>query len=177
VIGNKPPSLSSLYKVCDFGPGASIGVGGNATNLKRKIASDWSVTPSALAYGYAAFVHDWNLLKSFKGNEDASILGLDPEVLWARYKETCTIANYNKIAFVPKTTKVHRTIAVEPLINGYLQKGVDHLLRQFLSESESTSLINPLIRPWPFGDHSLITIRTVGLPSIYRVLVIASLNL
>jgi hypothetical protein len=151
VIGNKPPSLSSLYKVCDFGPGASIGVGGNATNLKRKIASDWSVTPSALAYGYAAFVHDWNLLKSFKGNEDASILGLDPEVLWARYKETCTIANYNKIAFVPKTTKVHRTIAVEPLINGYLQKGVDHLLRQFLKRIRidlSDQSINQTMALW-----------------------------
>jgi hypothetical protein len=38
----------------------------------------------------------------------------------------------NKIICVPKTAKVHRTIAIEPLLNGFVQKGIDKYLRKKL---------------------------------------------
>jgi hypothetical protein len=44
----------------------------------------------------------------------------------------CRLVDANKIAFVPKTAKTHRSIAVEPLANGFLQKGVDNFMRRRL---------------------------------------------
>jgi hypothetical protein len=38
----------------------------------------------------------------------------------------------NKVAFVPKTAKTHRSIAVEPLGNGLVQKGIDLEMRKRL---------------------------------------------
>lgn len=118
---------SSWYSMCDFGPGASIGVKGQATNLNRKIGSDWTCSPGALDYGYAAFVHDWNLIRSFTGRE--GIQSLDPSEMREKFKSKCTVVRHNKIAFAPKTTTTDRVIAVEPFVNGYLQKGLDQLMR------------------------------------------------
>lgn len=129
VLGNV--SLASIYGSCDFGPGANIGVNGNASNIKQKIACDWTVTPSALMYGYAAFVQDFSLMRCFSSYESPYVC-LDPDKLLSDFREACTVINYNKIAFVPKTTATHRVIAVEPLINGYVQKGVDAVMRRKL---------------------------------------------
>jgi len=118
---------TSWYEMCDFGPGASIGVGGHATNLNRKLCSDWTASPGALDYGYAAFVHDWNLIRSFSGRSGIQIL--DPAELRRKFREKCTLVRHNKIAFAPKTTVTDRVIAVEPFINGFLQKGLDQLMR------------------------------------------------
>jgi hypothetical protein len=40
--------------------------------------------------------------------------------------------NHNLISFVPKTAKTHRSIAVEPFLNGFVQKGIDQHLRDCL---------------------------------------------
>jgi len=42
---------------------------------------------------------------------------------------SCTQVHYNKVGFVPKTAKTHRVIAVEPLGNSFIQKGIDEYLR------------------------------------------------
>jgi len=42
------------------------------------------------------------------------------------------MVDFNKIVMVPKTAKTHRTIAIEPLLNGYVQKGVDLFMRSCL---------------------------------------------
>jgi len=46
--------------------------------------------------------------------------------------EKIRLVHNNNIVFVPKTTLVDRTIAVEPLLNGYVQKGVDVFMRRRL---------------------------------------------
>jgi hypothetical protein len=38
----------------------------------------------------------------------------------------------NKLSFVLKTAKTHRSIAVEPLLNGFVQKGIDQVMRRKL---------------------------------------------
>jgi len=43
-----------------------------------------------------------------------------------------SVVQHNNIDFVPKTAKTHRTIAIEPLLNGFLQKGTDVVLRRCL---------------------------------------------
>jgi hypothetical protein len=40
--------------------------------------------------------------------------------------------SHNKISFVPKSFKTLRSIATEPLLNGYLQKGIDIIMRRRL---------------------------------------------
>lgn len=154
--------LPSWYQQCDFGPGSNIGIGGEATNLKRKLASDWTVTPGALHYGFAAFVQDWNFLRCLQGAD--SFVCLDMPVLFGRYRESCSVVSYNKIAFVPKTARTFRTIAVEPFVNSYLQKGVDNLMRSKLkrigidlTDQETNSYMAYLGSTWD-DEESFVTI-------------------
>jgi hypothetical protein len=133
VIGFKP-DMEKIYGACSFGPGASIGIHGNSTNLGRKLLSDqWTCTPSALPFAISALAHDqhiWELLLPKR----AGIVCLDFQDFSNEVKKKVWLVQHNKIVFVPKTTLVDRTIAVEPLLNGYLQKGVDVFMRQRLKK-------------------------------------------
>lgn len=126
------PDLPSIYAMCGFGPGASIGVSGNATHFAAKfLASKWSVTPSALPYARAAMktnLHIWELLLK----KDERPFCLDSESFDSEFEARVNRVDHNKITLVPKTVRVHRTIAVEPLLNGFVQKGVDKYMRQRL---------------------------------------------
>lgn len=55
-----------------------------------------------------------------------------PDLDFFRFLNRITLVQHNKIEFVPKTVKTHRSIAVEPLLNGYLQKGIDVVMRMKL---------------------------------------------
>lgn len=131
VLGTSP-DLRSIYAQCDFTAGASVGVHGNATNLGRKLqAEKWSVTPSALPYFAAALCHQPHYAtKVARGNGQVQSLYVSD----ADVRESCELVSYNKVAFVPKTAKTHRSIAVEPLGNGYLQKGTDLEMRKRLKK-------------------------------------------
>lgn len=126
--------LQDVYDLCEFGPGASIGIHGNATNMGRKILShSWSVSPSAYYYARAALKCDplmWELL--LKEGTHGPHFCYDIDLFNEAFDRKASIVNYNKLAFVPKTVKTERTIAVEPLLNGYLQKGLDLLMRKRL---------------------------------------------
>ena len=124
--------LISVYGECNFGPGASIGVHGRSTNLARKLMSEtWTCTPSALPYAVAAMSHDQHLFEFLLGDGVGPVC-MDPLELRNAILERVRLVHFNKIVTVPKTTLVDRTIAVEPLLNGYLQKGVDVFMRQLL---------------------------------------------
>lgn len=127
-------SLTDVWDNSAFGPGASIGIHGNATNMARKfLAQRWSVSPSAFHYAFASLSADnycWELLTKHPGSPYYSC---DYELFKARYNEKVELVNHNKIAFVAKTAKIERTIAVEPLLNGFLQKGVDVIMRKRLN--------------------------------------------
>lgn len=131
VIGEKP-DLRDIYSKCSFGPGASIGIHGNSTNLMRKLlAEEWTCTPSALPYAAEAISTDHHLYELILHRDDGFV-DLDPLKLREEFKVRTRLVHYNKITTVPKTVLVDRTIAVEPLWNGYLQKGVDEVLRHRL---------------------------------------------
>lgn len=130
VIGDEP-NLPSIYAKCAFGPGASIGVG-YATNLGRKLLSEkWSVTPSALPFALAALLTDVHFFELLQP-EGRAYVCWDPEEFEKAFRSRLELVSYNKVVTVPKTSLVDRTIAVEPLLNGYLQKGVDVFMRQCL---------------------------------------------
>lgn len=130
VIGYSPV-LPEIYSKCDFGPGASIGVTGNATNFARKLSAEkLSGTLEAFPYFVSAIRSNPLIVEYFLSDEEDAYplpyadLERDPhiETRWAK-------VGYNKIDFVPKTTREFRSIAVEPVMNGFVQKGIDEVLR------------------------------------------------
>lgn len=131
VLGDEP-SYASIWALCDFTPGASVGVSGNATHLAAKLlAPGWSVSPTALPYALASLRSNaqiWELLLKQEGPH----YSYDPILFEEKLYEKAHKVTYNKIALVPKTAKVHRTIAVEPFANSFIQKGVDEFIRRRL---------------------------------------------
>jgi hypothetical protein len=128
VIGQSP-DMEKVTEHCDFGSGASLGVHGNRTHLGSKISSKvWTVSAGAAVYGFNAIMSHAQL-RELLCEEHGSFYCIDPAEAWKRYLSRCRITSNNKISFVPKTAKTHRAIAVEPLVNGFLQKGIDEVLR------------------------------------------------
>lgn len=118
---------------CSFGAGASIGVNGSATNIARKLcAKHWSVTPSAFHYSRASLKKIPIVFESLTWRPGTTFFSVDPELFDCNFGDRVKWVDYNKISFVPKTAKTYRTIAVEPLLNGFLQKGVDVFMRKRL---------------------------------------------
>jgi hypothetical protein len=126
VIGHKP-DMQKIYERCDFGPGASLGVHGTATHRAAKLESEsWTVTPTALPFALSAMAGEpliWELL------QQRSIFSMDLPLFKGLFHSKTEKVSANKIIMVPKTAVVHRTIAIEPLLNGLVQKGVDVYLR------------------------------------------------
>lgn len=118
--------LDRVLGRCNFGPGASIGVNSSFCNVGRKIDSKWTVSAGAYYYGYWAVCRIPSLRESFLKEPD---LAYGPPDLFRAFRNQVAVVGYNKIAFVPKTAKTHRSIAVEPLLNGFVQKGVDEEMR------------------------------------------------
>jgi len=131
VIGSRP-NYRSIFQKADFGPGASVGVHGDATSYSAKIfAERWTVTPGALHHGYAAVrqnFHMWEQLLPRVGD----YVCYDEELAFEAYLKRIHVVENNNISFVPKTAKTNRTIAVEPLLNGFVQKGIDLDMRSRL---------------------------------------------
>lgn len=133
VIG-KSPDLLSIYGNCDFGPGASLGCNGDATSFGRKVSCDrLTVTPGAISDAFNAwFLHD-QLRDRFLLKKEYStaytVVCVDQERASQQFRDNMLMIQHNKVSFVPKTAKTHRAIAVEPLLNTFLQKGADVDLR------------------------------------------------
>jgi len=131
VLGVSPSD--TIWDDCRFGAGASLGIHGNATNLARKLlCKNWSVSTGAYSIARSVLKKDLHVFEHLTVNADGPFFSVDPELFNQKFGLRADITDYNKIAFVPKTVKVHRTIAVEPLLNGYLQKGVDTFMRKRL---------------------------------------------
>lgn len=127
VLGVSPP-LPDIYQGCNFGPGASVGIHGHATHAAAKLNGKWTVTPTAAPYAMAAMMGDHHLWEFLQKRDIACY---DPEIFRTQFSDRINghVIQHNKITMVPKTAKVHRTIAIEPTLNGYIQKGVDEFMR------------------------------------------------
>jgi hypothetical protein len=128
VIGQKP-NLPKIWGMCDFGPGASVGVHGNMTHVAEKLCAEWTVTPSCAPYALAALSENIQIWETLS---ERPIFCFDYALFKEAAEKRMLFVHANKICLVPKTAKVHRTIAIEPLLNGFVQKGVDEFMRQRL---------------------------------------------
>lgn len=125
------PVMDEVYDLCDFGPGASVGVSGDFTNIGRKLSSEcWSVSPLALSFSIGALWKHEQIRTYILGAEPVCF---DLEKFKSIVKSRVEMVSHNKISFVPKSYKTFRSIATEPLLNGYLQKGIDQYLRRRLA--------------------------------------------
>lgn len=132
VIGDKP-KYEQIYRECSFGPGASIGVHGQTTHMARKyLSQEWTCTPSALPFAVSALAQDHHVWELLLSRDDEEFLCLDVDNFRKAVLDKTRLVQHNKIVLVPKTALVDRTIAIEPLLNGYVQKGTDLVMRLLL---------------------------------------------
>lgn len=128
------PSYKAIFNKCDFGQGASVGVHGDATHVIRKLSEEqkWTVTPGAIHHAFGGLLNNCHYLETLLESKDYDghrIVCYDYSNAFERYRARMSIVNSNKLGFVLKTAKTHRSIATEPLLNGYVQKGIDLVLR------------------------------------------------
>jgi hypothetical protein len=132
VLGDSPP-LGQIYDRCDFGPGACVGVHGETTHAMAKLHSpEWTCTPSCIDYAYGALLHNQHAWHATVEHLYGDVFSLDPDTLLGALKSRITYVDYNKIALVLKNAKVKRTIAMEALLNSFVQKGTDTWMREQL---------------------------------------------
>jgi hypothetical protein len=129
VLGNKP-DFAKIYDLCDWGPGANVGVTGDRTNFARKyLAVPWTVTRGALSYATEALWANAQFRLDLLPVGPGEIVCYDREKFSEVVRDSVELVTNNNINFVPKTYKTYRSIASEPLLNGFLQKGVDKFMR------------------------------------------------
>lgn len=133
VIGSKP-SYRSINLSCDFGQGASIGVHGQATHLLRKLSREqkWTVSAGAIHHAFGGLLNNYHYLEGILDKNDYGVVCLDYARAFDKYIARLEVVNNNKLSFVLKTAKTHRSIATEPLLNGFYQKGIDVVMRKKL---------------------------------------------
>lgn len=132
IIGSRP-NYRDVFERGDFGPGACLGVHGDATNYSAKFSAErWSVSPGAIHHGYATIRKNYHLWESLLPRGGRGYVSYDEEAAFAAYLSRIHVVANNKISFVPKTAKTHRAIAIEPMLNGLVQKGIDEVLRKKL---------------------------------------------
>lgn len=104
-----------------FGPGASFDVKRSVSQVPNKYGKTKpSVTVGCLDLAKSA-VCSHSVWRDFH----TSVSGQDPE-------QWFTIVPGNKVVTVPKNSKTDRTIAIEPTMNMYIQKGLGGMVRQRL---------------------------------------------
>lgn len=135
VIGQTLPGFEELTLTGRHGPGASTNTINGNTHAYFKYAEwPYDCTRRCIPHAIAAIQQDQRWLGALEDDyrkvhkiEPHEILNQD--IFWKRIlfpKEG------NRIAFVPKSYKTHRTIAIEPTMNLYLQLGVDGYIRKRL---------------------------------------------
>lgn len=112
------PSLEDLK--FEFGPGAAYGVKYNTSAL-HKLGSTLDVSENCyeLAESFLSTCPGW------RPNSDFMLVGPYPQ-------PKLNLVVGDRLSFVPKTAKTDRPIAIGPLINVLLQKGIGRCIRQKL---------------------------------------------
>lgn len=133
----KTPCLERILEGAKHGPGASIcssSMGNCTTEYYKWSNPPYSVTLAALPYAVLAVDSDprWiGALDNWYRLQNHVPIGapIDRNKLLQSIFE---LSDGNKITTVPKTALTDRTIAIEPLLNVFLQLGVDSVFRHRL---------------------------------------------
>lgn len=131
--------INSVSEQFGWGPGASIGVRGQHTSAYNKFSGPLDVTRNCLAMGTAV------LNSSPSWANAVCKTGEFPSVPVRALKSVFKTVTGSEIIFVPKNAKTDRIIAVEPSMNGFIQKGFGRFIRKRLRERAGIDLNNQSI--------------------------------
>lgn len=132
------PNIDSVLGHAKHGPGVSLGdfyKKGKTTNFFKFSSLPYTVTKGTLPYAklcitsdqrWIGALDDWYRRTYLNNN---FLCPIDLEDFWDKVFK---IVTHNKITTVPKTAIIDRTIAVEPVMNVFIQLGVDHILKTLL---------------------------------------------
>ncbi len=139
------PDYRAIFRKCEFGQGASVGIHGDATHVIRKLSVEqgWTVTPGAIHHGFGGLLNNRHYLETLlegKMIDGRWVVCLDYVAAFTAYARRMNVVTSNKISFVLKTAKTHRSIAVEPMLNGFVQTGIDQCLRLALKTKADIDL-------------------------------------
>jgi hypothetical protein len=131
------PNVGSVYYNAKHGPGMSIGAlysEGRVTEFYKWSNLPYSCTRNCIPYAKEAILSDprWiGALDDWYRREENIPLGapIDLDHFWSK---VIHVVEYSKITTVPKSAEIDRTIAIEPLLNLFLQLGVDQVIRRRL---------------------------------------------
>jgi hypothetical protein len=135
LLGVQLPGHRELLSRSRHGPGATIGTKkGNISQYHKFAEWPYSCTIDAVRYARFAIETDQRWFGALQ-NSYRERMGipmqypLDMSKFWAGVIE---VVDGNRITFVPKDARKERTIAIEPLLNLFLQLGVDGFIRRRL---------------------------------------------
>lgn len=103
-----------------FGPGANTSVKAASANFRVKLSAALECSANLLPFvgDLLAEVPLWTSHHSTNETEESYFVDVK--------------VSSGKLQFVPKTCKTHRSIVVEPLLNGFYQKGIGSYIRDRL---------------------------------------------
>lgn len=136
LLGELPP-IDSIIGHAKHGPGVSLGdqyADGKSTSFYKWSALPYTVTAGTLEIARLAISSDprWiGALDDWYRSKERIPIGapIDINLFW---DSVFLVVDGSRITTVPKTAETDRTIAIEPLLNVYLQLGVDHVIKAAL---------------------------------------------
>jgi len=139
VLGSVP-RLSSLD--FSFGPGATTSVKSREANAKAKLSASLACSEELLPRvgTFLAEVPLWVWSESGLGDK-ISVSSDTEEVIMYPWIEI----HHGKLTFVPKDARGMRPIVVEPVLNGFFQKGVGSYIKRRLLSRVGINLLDQTI--------------------------------
>lgn len=140
VLGHTP-FYGEILRKCDFSGGASVLHTGTLTHAARKLLSKKiSGGTDVLSYFKHAMWKNEHYRQFFLPSTDTGIASVDRDKLDDALDAAFEAVEYNKIVVVPKKAKSGRTIAKEPEMNNFVQKGIDLEMRRLLRRALGVDL-------------------------------------
>lgn len=123
--------VDELVHSCRHGPGSTLCVSGPFTTEYFKLCEKSpTVSTKAFPYAEALIEHDRQWKAYLHGVHPFDVVGPFEPITGLGVE--LSIADFNKVAFVPKNAKTERSIAIEPYFNVFFQLGVGGMIRRRL---------------------------------------------
>lgn len=122
-ISERP--IAEVLNLCEWGPGVTSAVKGKALAAYKKFQGNLETTANLIAVGVHHLVNSIPMWSTYHTS------GI-PDNPSSVTPSSFTRVPGNTVTTVPKNAKTDRTIAVEPHVNAFIQRGVGKYLRKVL---------------------------------------------
>lgn len=133
LLGDVVP-VKDIVKEAKHGPGANLDTqNGDVTSFAKYTNFPYSCTPGCVGYACYMIKSDKRWFQALTNFYTHAKSICYDEINWTEFWDYFILsASGNRIAFVPKTAKISRSIAIEPALNIMLQLGTDKIIRRRL---------------------------------------------